>query len=321
MHCIPLLKYCLDKKHSKKCTIIKENQTAFCPFCFFEDTTNFCFSKQDLSEISQNKLHQTIIDNISSICTNLVPGHQEDCHEFFINFLNSLEAQYLKIEKCQEKDSLINQIFGGIIKSELECCVCSNKLYTYENFKDLSLEIEENCSIQKSLDKYCEVEKLVGFNKFFCSVCNMKTETLKRYEFFKLPHILSIHLKRFNNSFTKVKTRIDIESEIQLKGIGKKWNKIIDQSYSLFGIIDHYGRSLEGGHFIAKVRSWKGVWIQYNNLIVSNTKLALNKNPYTYMLFYKIKKESEINSDSNLIINKKRHNIVILNRNCIRKQV
>jgi len=53
---------------------------------------------------------------------------------------------------------------------------------------------KEKCWIVKSLE---EVEMLDGNNKYWCSECLQHTEADRSVVYQELPHVLTIHIKRF----------------------------------------------------------------------------------------------------------------------------
>ena len=72
-------------------------------------------------------------------------GRQEDSHEFLRCYIDSFQNACLKSISNKNKDlknqenTIIHKIFGGKLKSVVECLSCHYKSETFEVFYDLSL--------------------------------------------------------------------------------------------------------------------------------------------------------------------------------------
>lgn len=71
----------------------------------------------------------------------MVPGQQEDAHEFLRYLLEGMEKAYLARHKATKLDSYskettpINQIFGGYIRTEVKCLQCHHVSTTFQHFQ------------------------------------------------------------------------------------------------------------------------------------------------------------------------------------------
>ena len=60
-----------------------------------------------------------------------------------------------KLDKYEETTTLLHQIFGGWLRSRVNCQHCKYASDTYESFLDLNLEIKVN----KNYNKYVKYTK------------------------------------------------------------------------------------------------------------------------------------------------------------------
>lgn len=104
-------------------------------------------------------------------------------------------------EFIKNKDSFIQQMFFGQIRSTLKCIDCGKESPTYEGFSNLSLELPNNdkqYDLYDCLESYFFGEYIDGWT---CPACKQNLKAVKKLDISKLPEILVIHLKRFVNSF------------------------------------------------------------------------------------------------------------------------
>lgn len=118
---------------------------------------------------------------------------------------------------------------------------------------------------------------------------NEKVDIIKKMLFWTFPNILTIDLKRFNNSFKKNQILISFPlDDLDLSDyvIGYKKEKF---KYELYGVCNHSG-SVMGGHYTSYVKNANGKWYHYNDTCVSevekNESIVSQK---AYVLFYRKK--------------------------------
>jgi len=132
----PFANYLLQKKHSIKCP--KINNSQFCALCAFEDHLSKYF-KNNTKAIKPYDL----IKNIKLINKKFQIGRQEDAQEFLRDLVEAFQKSCTGfLEKPPQKvleSTDITKIFGGKLKSSVECKKCRQKSDTIENFFDLSL--------------------------------------------------------------------------------------------------------------------------------------------------------------------------------------
>lgn len=153
-------------------------------------------------------------------------------------------------------------------------------------------EIEQSISLYKCLELFTTEEKLGPDDMVYCSTCKEHRQSTKKFDLYKLPPILVIHLKRFSYrsrySREKLDTLVDypihdLDFSSFLKGPPPK----IPPIYDLFAVSNHYG-SLGGGHYTAYAKNFKDKkWYKYDDSMVSSIdENRLKNNSSAYVLFY-----------------------------------
>jgi ubiquitin carboxyl-terminal hydrolase 4/11/15 len=117
--------------------------------------------------------------------------------------------------------------------------------------------------LEDCLDEFAKEEVLSAEDPWYCPRCKEHRRASKKFELWKCPDILVIHLKRFSNSRSfrdKIDAHIICPTEgLDLGGrVGVTDGK--EQIYDLIAVDNHYG-GLGGGHYTAYVRNWMdGKW-------------------------------------------------------------
>lgn len=141
---------------------------------------------------------------------------QQDSHEFLTIFIDLLHSELqfsvdydVPLEKLKDnkmelawrefvkdKESLIQNLFFGQIRSTVKCKTCNFESFTFEGFSNLSLELprgSEQCHLQDCLDMYFHGETINGWH---CPQCKTNRDAVKKLDISRPPPVLVIHLKR-----------------------------------------------------------------------------------------------------------------------------
>ena len=100
-------------------------------------------------------------------------------------------------------NSIISNLFEGLIMSTLECDTCQKKSNTFEVFSCLSLPIPNNsfsgsrCDLEDCLREFTKNERMCDEAAWECPNCKVKRPATKKTSIVKLPKVLIIHLKRY----------------------------------------------------------------------------------------------------------------------------
>ena len=150
-----------------------------------------------------NKVQINIPPSVYRICHSFLPkGVMNDCEEFFILFLKSIQEELNKkikdikensnneeikndIEKFWENyrcnnNCFIDGLFCGLIRSTVICNKCKNETYNYEPFMDLAVPIpKKNKSIIRCMNIHFDYELIEC--DYHCRKCNAITNVRKYY--------------------------------------------------------------------------------------------------------------------------------------------
>jgi len=186
--------------------------------------------------------------------------------------------------------SEIWNLFYAVHVSEISNIETGEKIkITPEPYFMIDLPIPENNkspSLIDCLNHYVEGEIIEGwYNDELKERINIR----KKIEFWSLPNILVIDLKRFNSRFQKnqilVKFPID-ELDLSNYVIGYKKETY---KYELYGVCNHSG-GVMGGHYTTYIKNANGKWYYFNDTSVSEVGLPESIiSPKAYVLFYRKK--------------------------------
>jgi ubiquitin carboxyl-terminal hydrolase 8 len=227
---------------------------------------------------------------------------QNDSIEYF-NFIidcfhNSLNnTNNLKLNKSPNK--IINDsidLYEKTTNSIIHLLFTSFINYTYINSYSTTFEfnkIEPTFSIELSIPKILPItiENCLEYtykpetmtDLWFDEKTNTNKPLIKHSRICYLPHILVIHLKRWDYStLNKNNTLISYNDTLDLYPY-TEFNEIHNCKYELFGIINHEG-SVLGGHYYSYIKK-NNTWICFNDSSISSVQNIINNN--NYCLFYR----------------------------------
>ncbi|XP_006895373.1 PREDICTED: ubiquitin carboxyl-terminal hydrolase 8-like isoform X2 [Elephantulus edwardii] len=214
--------------------------------------------------------------------------HKEENNDHLDDFK---AAEYAWQKHKQLNESIIVALFQGQFKSTVQCLTCHKKSRTFEAFMYLSLPLASTskCTLQDCLRLFSKEEKLTDNNRFYCSHCRARRDSLKKIEIWKLPPVLLVHLKRFSYDGRwkqKLQTSVDFPLEnldLSQYVIGPRNNL---KRYNLFSVSNHYG-GLDGGHYTAYCKNAaRQRWFKFDDHEVSDISVSSVKSSAAYILFY-----------------------------------
>ncbi|KAH6697023.1 ubiquitin carboxyl-terminal hydrolase [Plectosphaerella plurivora] len=236
---------------------------------------------------------------------NMRRGHQQDAQEFFGLLLQSLEDECSKVigsaangSNGEEADASgadgwlevgskqkaavtrtsgassstpINQIFGGLLRSELMVTGRQNSITT-EPYQSLALDVGAP-NVRNVVDAIRQLtygEKLEGDG--FDTDRGRNVSVTKQTLIDTLPPVLILHLKRFQfdatGGISKIWKKIGypLELEIPASALSKQWRAKQIPRYKLMAVVYHHGRQATGGHYTVDVRRQDDVeWVRLDD--------------------------------------------------------
>ena len=179
----------------------------------------------------------------------------------------------------------------------------------YESYYDDSKErdIEQHSSLQTVVDKdeedtvdlstclnlFTEEEQLGPDDTWYCSNCKDHVQAFKKFDLWKLPPMLVIHLKRFSYKKKYWREKLETFVDFPLHDLDLSQFAQGPQSkppvYELYAVSNHYG-SLGGGHYTAYAKNFQlNNWYKFDDSSVSRIEEDKSRTSNAYVLFYRRK--------------------------------
>ncbi|EJF64133.1 cysteine proteinase [Dichomitus squalens LYAD-421 SS1] len=217
---------------------------------------------------------------------------------FYLEFDNPVKTYYFGDESNHWEYALWNK-FDEFVHPEL---VASRKAASTHKKKGITL--------QDCLDEFTKEEKLGEDDLWYCPRCKKHQQATKRFDLWKVPDILVVHLKRFSNSRMlrdKIDTFVDfplegldLTSMVGERSVGKRLQETgVDVEslglhdleeplvYDLFAVDEHLG-GLGGGHYRAyALNHATGKWYHFDDSYVTPARPEQAVNSNAYLLFYR----------------------------------
>ncbi|GAV86141.1 UCH domain-containing protein [Cephalotus follicularis] len=190
------------------------------------------------------------------------------------------ELNILLSEKLEDKmkgtvvEGTIQQLFEGHHMNYIECINVDYKSTRKESFYDLQLDVKGCRDVYDSFDKYVEVERLEGDNKYQAEEHGLQ-DAKKGVLFIDFPPVLQLQLKRFNYDFmqdtvVKINDRYEFPLQLDLdRDDGKYLSPEADRSvrnlYTLHSVLAHIG-GVDDGYYYAFIRpTLSDQWFKFDD--------------------------------------------------------
>lgn len=220
----------------------------------------------DLNEQNDpDEYYEKIIDRLNEETSTKVDINIDDIENIYdkewITFFN-------------KQIGFVTDNFYGQYKSEILCLSCNHKHLTYNPYITLKLELV-NSNILECLKMHLSWENNIDF---VCDKCKKENNQKKRLTLIKIPNILVITIKRYNNIFEKNNNPIEVSHSFTIDS-----NKL-----ELYCIINHFGPNIYCGHYTCYIKYTKDQeWYHMNDNEVEKIDINKINTSNIYMLFYK----------------------------------
>lgn len=244
------------------------------------------------------------IANLKQYARTLVKFRQEDAHEFLRFLLDAMQhscvaraPKTLKPFDPLRETTIVHKIFGGKLRSRVQCSRCKHNSDTFDPILDLSLDIRNlrSNTLSAALDNFTSVDHLTGSEKYRCENCKKPVNATKQFTIHQAPVVLTIHLKRFTLTGQKISKQIAfgddlvLQKDVLSEGVPK-------QRYKLHSVVHHHGSGPNSGHYVASVRGTSGrAWYEMNDSSVYPHRGTPINARDAYILFYVRAPESSLN--------------------------
>ncbi|ONH69321.1 Ubiquitin carboxyl-terminal hydrolase 10 [Cyberlindnera fabianii] len=277
--------------------------------------------KGDHKHINPKKL----IGRLDDINCMMSEWQQEDSHEYFMSLLSRLQEDSTpKGHKLNE--SIIYDIFGGLLNQSVTCKSCGHVSKTQQEFYDLSLHLgssrknsittlsendkkllqqngtqipstleeedtKQRYSIQKSIKDFFSPELIKPDRSdksgYVCESCKQRTSAIKISSIDRFPETLPVHLKRFRfNGSSSSKVKQAV-SYPSILDLSSYTTSSTPALYQLICVVVHEGRSVSSGHYIAHCRQPDGSWATYDDEYINAIQeRQVLRDPSAYYLIY-----------------------------------
>ena len=97
--------------------------------------------------------------------------------------------------------------------SQLVCSKCKRRSTCFDPCWDVSVQLPKGasqCTLQQCLDLFATPETLKGDDGIYCSRCKKMTAQQKVLRFSRLPRLLVVHLKRFEQVRSHHRRRLSL---------------------------------------------------------------------------------------------------------------
>jgi len=156
-------------------------------------------------------------------------------------------------------------------------------------------EQEQSISLNQCIDMFTTTEKLGPDDPWYCSQCKEFQQATKKFDLWKLPPILVVHLKRFSykNRYWREKLETFVDYPLHDLDLSNYVKGPItpgqEPLYELFAVSNHYG-SLGGGHYTAYAKNKNDKkWYKFDDSSVQQIDEQRAKTSSAYVVFYRRK--------------------------------
>eukprot|EP00727_Mastigamoeba_balamuthi_P005759 m51a1_g1802 putative ubiquitin carboxyl-terminal hydrolase 15 isoform x2 (1168) ;mRNA; f:447414-451210 len=150
-------------------------------------------------------------------------------------------------------------------------------------------------TLSRCMDLFEQEERLGTDDAWYCPRCKEMRLATKKFDLWRVPGVLVVHLKRFSMKNRYFRDKLDTEVKFPLEGLDLSTRVLCPHDkplvYDLFAVSNHYG-SLGGGHYTAFAKSKdSGKWHRFDDSHVSEVSSPAAEvcTSAAYVLFYQLR--------------------------------
>jgi len=188
--------------------------------------------------------------------------------------------------------------YSEAIDKEFDAHVSMNKMDPDKANQDSGV------SLDSCLELFTTQEKLGPEDPWYCSNCKKHQQATKKFDLWRLPQVLFVHLKRFsyrNGRSYREKLETFVDYPIDGLDLTKylKGKSDVPPIYDLYAASLHYG-GLGGGHYTASCKNAKtGKWYRFDDSSVNAEQEGSKlQTAAAYLLFYQLRQPATSNGTS-----------------------
>lgn len=143
-----------------------------CPFCILEKRIARSLKLESTLD-TPLRMHSCL----KIFAEHFRHGRQEDAHEFLRYVIDACHNTCLRLKKLQQRrkggesgneGSIVKEIFGGALQSQVKCLSCGAESNKVDEIMDISLDVLHSGSLKDALQRFFQHEILDGNNKYKC---------------------------------------------------------------------------------------------------------------------------------------------------------
>ncbi|KAK2542052.1 hypothetical protein Q9966_003870 [Columba livia] len=274
----PLANYLLSRQHSQSC-----EKKGFCMMCTME------VHVEEVLSCSGSAVAPVAVVRELPRIGDFQFGAQEDAHEFFGCAVDAMQTACLSSSSdwdAAQGSTVIDQVFGGLLRSRVTCWSCKAVSDTYKAFRDISLDIRKATSVTRALKDFVRPKHLNGKNSYRCSKCEQRVSVSRRLTIHQASNILTVRLKRVDPfSGRKITKFVRYPEYLE---IGKYTSEASGGPllYSLYAVVIHEGHSCQRGHYYCFVKASDRRWYRMDDASVVLCDIQTVLSRCAYLLFY-----------------------------------
>eukprot|EP00923_Selenidium_pygospionis_P060748 GHVN01106751.1.p1 GENE.GHVN01106751.1~~GHVN01106751.1.p1 ORF type:complete len:444 (+),score=57.72 GHVN01106751.1:146-1477(+) len=233
------------------------------------------FKQLKLSRGNRTAAVRKFVDKLRKENAMFASAEHHDAHELFNFLVNDIADTLLKnrivppeqgsvcgsaATAHPDAKTWVHHMLEGNLVCETRCRRCDNVTKREEPFLDLSVDIQHNSTLKTCIENFGAMEVLNRNEKYFCDECGNLEEAERKLRIGRLPHVLTVHLKRFKfdeatQRYQRLGDNVQFPVDLTLTCFpcNSQWN--VKVQYTLAAVIVHIGQGIQHGHYVCCVNT------------------------------------------------------------------